>query len=121
MSIVIFGGDGYLGWPLSIKLALAHPQTTIYLVDDLSRRRIVREVGSDSLTPIPRTQARIGAFRSIFGQENIRFIPMDITDHGVDDLLRDLKPKVVYHLAQQASAPWSMKGRTGPPASGRVA
>ena len=50
MKIIVLGSDGYLGFPLVLKLfALGHE---VVGVDNLSRRRMVREVDSWSAVPL---------------------------------------------------------------------
>ena len=50
MKIIIFGGDGFCGWPSALHLSeLGHE---VVIVDDLSRRKIDDELGVGSLTPI---------------------------------------------------------------------
>ena len=53
-TIIVFGGDGYIGWPLSVKLALEHPKAKILIIDNFFRRSAVKNLGLDSLTPIER-------------------------------------------------------------------
>ncbi len=110
MSIVIVGGDGYLGWPLAMKVARKFPTREIVLVDNFSRRRLVREVGSHSLIPNPPLVERIEAFSTLFGLNNLRFQEIDITTSALGDILRDVRPSLIYHLGQQASAGYSMSG-----------
>lgn len=110
MPILVLGGDGYLGWPLAIKLALREPRERIVLVDNLLRRKLVAEAGGNSVTPILPPDERIAAFRRIFGQDNISFIEADVATHAVDSIIGELMPHRIYHLAQQCSAPWSMRG-----------
>ena len=48
--IIVLGGDGFCGWPTSLRLSKAGYDVTI--VDNLSRRKIDIELGTQSLTPI---------------------------------------------------------------------
>lgn len=106
-NIVVLGGDGYIGWPLSIRLALQHPQATIWMVDNFLRRKLVAKAGGNSVTPIADPETRIAAFRKAFGQDNLRFVEQDVA--VPNSLLAELQPELVYHLAQACSAPWSMR------------
>lgn len=110
MRFLIFGGDGYIGWPLSIKLALRYPGARIVIADKLERRRLVGEVGGNSVTPIAAPEERLAAFRATFGQDNLSFVSADTTSPDIDALVADVAPTHVYHLAQQASAPYAMMG-----------
>ena len=37
-KIVVVGGDGYVGWPLSLKLSKLYPEDKIIIVDNLVKR-----------------------------------------------------------------------------------
>jgi UDP-sulfoquinovose synthase len=108
LRILVLGGDGYIGWPLALRLALTHPHAQVVIADKLERRRLVAEVGGNSVTPIEDPALRLGAFREIFGQDNLSFVGADTTSPDIDALFASLRPTHVYHLAQQASAPYSM-------------
>ncbi len=110
MSILVLGGDGYVGWPLSVKLALRHPNTPVHIVDNLGRRAWVSRCGGNSVTPIEEPTLRVDAFKKVFKQNNLHFMEMDVCSPELEALVRELRPTVVYHLAQQCSAPYSMMG-----------
>ena len=57
--ILVCGGDGYVGWPLSIKLALTYPDYEIIIADNFSRRKQIDSLGYDSLIPISSLRGRI--------------------------------------------------------------
>lgn len=108
MKILVLGGDGYVGWPLSVRLALQHPGATVVLADNQARRAQVSECGGNSVTPIEEPMERVAAFGRVFGRTNLRFVNLDVTTPALDALIAELRPDVVYHLAQQCSAPYSM-------------
>ena len=110
IDTLILGGDGYVGWPLSVRLALRHPNENFLIVDNFSRRKLVSEVGGDSLIPILSLEDRIKNYSKIFGRNNLNFVEMDILDQAFEALIKKKHPKVIYHLAQQPSAHYSMKG-----------
>lgn len=112
-TLLVLGGDGYLGWPLALTLAARRPDARVVIVDNLARRRLVAEVGAASITPIAAPEARLAAYRRRFGRENLRFVELDVTTPELDALVAELRPETVYHLAQQASAPYSMAGVDG--------
>lgn len=110
-AIVVFGGDGYIGWPLVLELALTHPDRSIVVADNYLTRRNAAKINSQSLIPIGTMPERIDAARSTFGLDNIFFRNLDCTDSDeVMALIADLQPEVVYHLAHQRAAPYSMLG-----------
>lgn len=49
MRVLILGIDGYLGWPLALRLGKRGHE--VIGVDNLYTRNAVREVGSDSAFP----------------------------------------------------------------------
>ncbi len=108
MKIVVFGGDGFCGWPTALHLSnLGHE---VVIVDNLSRRNIDNELGAWSLTPISSMEQRLKAWKEVSGKE-IEFHNFDIAKE-YDRLLHLLigcKPDAVVHFAEQRAAPYSMK------------
>jgi UDP-sulfoquinovose synthase len=109
-TILVLGGDGYYGWPISLKLAVTHPDCRIVIVDNEWRRQTVCKVGSDSLLPVARLPRRIAAFNEIYGQHNLHYQYLDVNSDALDELVRTERPHTIYHMAQQCSAPYSMLG-----------
>jgi UDP-sulfoquinovose synthase len=108
MKIVIFGGDGFCGWPTALHLSsLGHD---IVIVDNLSRRNIDNELEAGSLTPIVPIGKRIRVWRDLSG-ETIDFINFDVAKHyhRLLTLLTSFEPDAVVHFAEQRAAPYSMK------------
>jgi UDP-sulfoquinovose synthase len=107
-EIVVFGGDGFCGWPTSLGLSKAGYNITI--VDNLVRRKTDIELGCDSLTPISPIQTRVKVWEELTGKK-IRFEYIDISEHyhRLLSLLQDVKPMAVIHFAEQRAAPYSMK------------
>ncbi len=105
MKVVILGIDGYLGWPLALRLASKGHE--VIGVDNFSTRHELEEVGAWSAIPIASMQERIKAVRELMGV-NIRFIEGDATDHMVVKKVIEEKPDAVVHFAEQKSAPYSM-------------
>ncbi|MDE1857960.1 MAG: NAD-dependent epimerase/dehydratase family protein [Thaumarchaeota archaeon] len=107
-ATVIFGGDGYIGWPLALHLAW-RSDAEVVIVDSLVTRRLVASVGADSLVKIGTPSARISAYEKASGRSNITFVEADARDPAaVDAVIARHLPKSVVHLAQQRSAPFSM-------------
>lgn len=108
MKIVIFGGDGFCGWPASLHLSDAGHEVVI--ADNLSRRAIDKELGAESLTPISSIEERINAWEEVSGKR-IGFSKLDIAHDyaGLVELLETERPDAVIHFAEQRAAPYSMK------------
>lgn len=107
--IIVLGADGYLGWPLSLRLARKNPEREIVLVDNFLRRRLVRDVGSDSILPVLEIEQRLWACKKLYNLSNMNFVQLDVNSPALDVLIADQRPVAIYHLAQQCSAPFSMK------------
>lgn len=106
--VVVFGGDGFCGWPTSLHLSRAGYEVVI--VDNFSRRRIEIELGAQSLTPICSMETRLAAWREISGRQ-ITFCEVDLaTDfEAIVKILALHKPVACVHFAEQRAAPYSMK------------
>ena len=77
MKILVIGGDGFCGWPTSLRLSTAGHE--VLIVDDLSRRKIDEELDVASLTPIQSIEQRCSAWHEVTGK-SISFSP----DHASD-------------------------------------
>jgi len=109
MKVIVFGGDGFCGWPTALHLSnLGHDIT---IVDNLSRRRIDADLGIESLTPIQSMETRIDAWREI-SERTIEFVNIDIAEdyEALRSLLERLHADAVVHFAEQRAAPYSMRG-----------
>ncbi|MEM9851651.1 MAG: NAD-dependent epimerase/dehydratase family protein [Pseudomonadota bacterium] len=108
MKIIVLGGDGFCGWPTSLKLARAGHEVTI--VDNLSRRIIDLELSSGSLTEIAPIRDRIDAAREHVGE--IRYENIDIAKdyRNLRNLIADVMPDAIIQFAEQRAAPYSMIG-----------
>lgn len=108
MKIIVFGGDGFCGWPTSLHLSSLGHQVTI--IDNLSRRNIDNELEVQSLTPIYPINTRIKAWKDLTGS-NIDFINLDVAKNYPEllDTIRTIEPDAMIHFAEQRAAPYSMK------------
>ncbi len=108
MKILVLGGDGFCGWPTSLRLAAnGH---SVVIVDNLSRRRIDNELSSGSLTNISSINERIQVANKLIG--NIQFEFLDVSDDpvGLIQLLKNHRPDAIVQFAEQRAAPYSMIG-----------
>lgn len=106
MSILVLGADGYLGWALLCKLADTVTEPLV-AVDDLSKRRRVGELGSESAMPILPFADRIELLRKVTRRADITGVEAGVVD-CIDELTRHHAPRTIVHLAQIPSAPYSM-------------
>ena len=108
MRVLVLGGDGFCGWPTALHLsARGH---SVGIVDNLSRRRIDRELGVQSLTPIAPLPQRIAAWKEVSGHTLDQFdLTLGEDFDALVELLDAWKPDAVVHFAEQRAAPYSMK------------
>ncbi|MDG6934371.1 MAG: NAD-dependent epimerase/dehydratase family protein [Nitrososphaerota archaeon] len=107
-TTVIFGADGYIGWPLALHLGTTCDEKVV-LVDNFITRQLVSSVRSDSLVPIRSMKQRLEVYRRFTGKDILIFEAADARDPDqVDSVIRRYLPSTVVHLAQQRSAPFSM-------------
>ncbi|MFB6118777.1 NAD-dependent epimerase/dehydratase family protein [Halosegnis sp.] len=107
MSIIVTGGDGYIGWPTALRIA-DRTDERVLAVDNLARRGWVEEVGATSATPVASIDGRLEAAREVHGLANLSFIEGDLTERSfVDELLAVHEPSAIVHTAAQPSAPYS--------------
>ncbi len=106
MRVLILGVDGYIGWPLALRLIQRGHE--VYGADSFFTRRRVREVGSDSLIPIKSMQERIEHLKKRFSS-TVNFFRGDVSNASfIYRLVEEIRPDAVVHLAEQRSAPYSM-------------
>ena len=109
MRVIVFGGDGFCGWPTALHLSAQGHDVAI--VDSLVRRQWDVELGTQSLVPIASLWERLARWKAIAGRD-IRAYVGDVCDaeflYGV---LRMEHPDAVVHFAEQRSAPYSMIDR----------
>jgi UDP-sulfoquinovose synthase len=109
MKIIVLGGDGYLGWPTSMRLSKAGHE--VMAVDNYLRRRICREESADPLFDVPELRARAMYWQEKSGRE-IEVRIGDLRDWGfVTELFQSFRPDCVVHYAEQPAAPYSMLSR----------
>lgn len=106
MRILVLGGDGYLGWPTSLRLSkLNHDVLT---VDNYIRRDLFKKTNSKLLYEVPLLSQRVNAWKSISGK-HVNFFEGDLSDWDfIEKIIKDFNPEAVVHFAEQPSAPLSM-------------
>lgn len=118
-SILILGGDGYLGWPTAMYLSSKGYDVTV--ADNYFRRNACTEIDASMLYPVPSLVERANIWRKITGN----LIRVVVTDLAEPDRMRalfdgsaqiedtgaqpiDRAPDAVIHYAEQPSAPYSV-------------
>ncbi len=77
-------------------------------IDNFSRRKNVKEIGSWSAISIGSMNERLDAFREIYGKD-IGFHEGDLRNyHFIKGIIRRFKPDAIVHLGEQPCAPFSM-------------
>ncbi|MBD3355153.1 NAD-dependent epimerase/dehydratase family protein [Candidatus Woesearchaeota archaeon] len=107
MRVMILGIDGYLGWPLALKLSKLGFK--VAGVDNYWRRDMVMEKGSHTAVPIQRMTQRLQSAKEILGT-NIEFRKIDIRTEldKLREFMEEFKPESIVHYAEIPSAPYSM-------------
>ncbi|MEF8894627.1 NAD-dependent epimerase/dehydratase family protein [Halodesulfurarchaeum sp.] len=107
MTILITGGDGYIGWPTALRTA-ERTDERVLLADNFARREWVENVGSRSATPVAPIEERIAAAEEVLGITNLSFVEGDLANKDfTDEVLSVHEPSVIVHAAAQPSAPYS--------------
>ncbi|MEI7451633.1 MAG: NAD-dependent epimerase/dehydratase family protein [Candidatus Falkowbacteria bacterium] len=107
-TILILGGDGYLGWSLSLAFA-ARSDDQIVIVDNFSKRKWEKSVHAQSLVKIKRIDKRIKEYERLYRKNNLSFVKIDLKKYKkVLALIKKYRPDTIINAAQQPSAPFSM-------------
>ncbi|MCL4340715.1 MAG: NAD-dependent epimerase/dehydratase family protein [Candidatus Thermoplasmatota archaeon] len=108
MKILIMGADGYIGWPLLQREFLKG--NDVAALDNFFTRARVREVHSDSVSPILSMGERLRKLTKNSGREIPMFRGNASDPKFLLDAIKKFRPDAVVHLAEQRSAPYSMLG-----------
>ena len=113
MKIVVAGGDGYIGWPLSLKLAKNYPNAKIIIIDNGLKRRLIEKQSTESITPILSLENRVKEANAEVSFKNLSFRDIDVSSEELAKFMALERPNIFYHLAQIPSAPYSMANVNG--------
>ncbi len=107
MKAIILGADGYIGWPMAMKMANEYGEVAV--VDNYVTRKLVADVGGTSALPIGKDlKQRAENFSKHFPGKKIYVEEGDLRSPSfVEAVVKKYKPEVIVHLAQQRSAPYS--------------
>ena len=102
-KIIVIGGDGFCGWPTSLKLAKEGNE--VLIIDNLSRRKIDDELKTNSLVKIQTIEERIKIANEVIG--NISFKNIDICNdyEQLVSCISSFKPDAIVHFGEQRAAP----------------
>ena len=107
-NVLLIGCDGYIGHALTLRLL--EKGYSVFGIDDFQRRNHVNEMGSFSALPIDSIFTREKNLEDLFGH-NYTFLRYDISNYNALSELNLPVPDVVVNLAQQPSAPFSLKSQ----------
>jgi UDP-sulfoquinovose synthase len=107
-TIMVMGGDGYLGW--SLALAFAHrTDSRIVIVDNLIKRDWEKLVRVESLIQLNGPEKRVADYKKLYGKQNLMFELVDLRNYdAVHAIIKEYQPLLIVNAAQQPSAPFSM-------------
>lgn len=109
MRILILGADGYLGWPTCLYFSQRGHE--VVGIDNYFRRNATKELGSESLIPVPDLPQRVKIWEEFSGKK-IKVHIEDITNYDfLLSIFKEFRPDAVIHYAEQPSAPYSMIDR----------
>lgn len=109
-NILVVGGDGFCGWPLSMHLSSLGNK--VFVADNLSRRLIDTEIGANSLNPIADYWDRIETWNRVGNPLNkMRGFNIDVAKEydRLKLIIKQNNIDVIVNLGEQRSAPYSMK------------
>ena len=108
-NVIVLGGDGYLGWPVSIFLA--NKGHNVLSIDNYDKRKISKTIGIKPLYITKKLDHKIKLWKKISNKTNIDFKILNICNFlNLEKVYRNFRPDTVIHFAEQPSAPYSMKG-----------
>lgn len=110
MRILILGGDGYLGWPTAMHLAMRGH--IVRVVDNLAKHQWEAEVNASPLWPTNPFHERIALWNAHYPENTIKGWVCDIATNRslLYKIFDKFAPETVVHYAEQPSAPYSQMG-----------
>ena len=101
-----FRGDGFVD---GHHFRLSSKGHEVFIFDNLSRRKIDKELKASSLTPIKSIYQRLKIWNKI-NKNKIKFYKIDVSREilRLEKLIKKINPDTIIHFAEQRSAPYSM-------------
>ena len=107
-KVIVCGGDGFCGWPTSLRLSKEGHD--VLIIDNLSRRKIDKELGTDSVTPIFSLEERIQTWHEITQNKiSFKILDLSVEYERLLEVINIFNPDTIIHFAEQRAAPYSMK------------
>jgi len=107
MRVYILGIDGYIGWALAQYLS--YHGHDVHGMDNGAKRRWAAGLGARSVLKTPLMSERFAALESATQNRGMRPFSA-LSYHILRNELAAFAPDAIVNLAQQPSAPYSMKG-----------
>ena len=105
MKVMVLGANGYLGWPTCMRMAkLGHD---VIAIDSYYKEKVMDRENLHPLRKIPKLHTRVHKFEDVTGKL-MEFAIFDIREEVVIGYIKEAKPDVIIHFAEQPSAPYSM-------------
>jgi len=105
-TILILGGDGYLGFPLAVYLAERGYHVAV--MDSLLKRKNTELLNVKPTTPYVAYQEKYAKYNHA-AVNKIKIFTGDCADYSsLEECILVIKPDTIVHMAEQPSAPLSM-------------
>jgi UDP-sulfoquinovose synthase len=106
LTILVLGGDGYLGWPTAMYLSKQGHQVGV--LDNFAKRRWEMELNVEPLIPVQTLHDRVKVWREVTGRALDLFVG-DLRNYEVvKSVIQTFRPDAIVHYGEQPSAPYSM-------------
>lgn len=110
MKILVLGGDGYLGWPTSLRFSNDGHQ--VLILDNLIKREIEIKQGVSPLNKILTLHDRVKYWNKNQNNKKLDFVICDVLNYKIlCETIESFRPEIIVHYAEQPSAPYSMASR----------
>ena len=96
MKIIVMGGDGFCGWPTSLRLASEGHE--VLILDNFSRRKIDDELDSCSLTEIKSMDQRIASANNFIGKIGFEEIDIVTNVKRLREIISTYKPEAIIQF-----------------------
>lgn len=107
-TIMILGGDGYLGWSFGLFRSF-FTEDKVILVDSYLKRDLQKSLGIKELCEFPLLPERIRQYSGQTGKRNLSSLSIDVANYkSLSTVVERYKPDVIINAAHQPSAPYSM-------------